>query len=131
MVRPITDFNEISYHFLEATLVHLKMTKGDTGNANAGAANGAGNNANEYGDKMDMDKNVSQKLNAMGVNARKVYNYLVSQPQGHEGINMHDIAQSLSMDVNACRRAGDELMVEGLTYSTMDEETWAPLIHDL
>ena len=79
VIKPVTDFNEVNYHLLEATYVHLCLTKGAPNGAGAGAKGdddsmfvdgGYGGGADGYGggggDKL---RNVSAK-------GKKFYNWL-------------------------------------------------------
>jgi len=59
--------------------------------------------------------------------ARKVYNLLRDEPQTNEGLHVRNIAQKLGVEVNNVFKAGDELLQDGLIYTTVDDETWAVL----
>jgi len=126
-IRPVTDFNEINMHLLEATAVHLSVVRGlpdsaigvkneggvfvDGGATNGGAVGGAG-------------KKLPPTISAT---AKKVYNLLQSAPQNNEGLHVHQISQQLSIASNDVFKAGDELLADGLIYTTVDDETWAVL----
>lgn len=129
-IRLVTDFNEVSYHLLEATAVHLYFTKslpgaqGQNGGGDgmfvdsygAGAQNGAGGNV--------PGKKMSNKIGAVG---RKVFELLQNSPQNNEGLHVSNMASTLGIGVNDVFKAGDELLGEGLIYTTVDDETWAVL----
>lgn len=127
-IKPVTDFNELSYHFLEATAVHLYFTKGMPGVKgeggddmfvdSRGGQNGGAQNGNLPGKKM------SNKVGAVG---RRVFDLLQNAPQNNEGLHVHHIASQLGIGVNDVFKAGDELLGEGLIYTTVDDETWAVL----
>lgn len=80
-----------------------------------GAANGAA---------VGGGKKLSNKIGGVG---RKVFELLSTAQQTNEGIHVHQIAQQLSLPVNDVFKAGDELLGEGLIYTTVDDETWAVL----
>lgn len=127
IIRPVEDMNEVSYHLLEATAIHLYFTRGPPGggNTSAGAANtnsGAGQQgAGGYG---------GYDLAGYTPVARKVFAYLRETPQGNEGLHQHDIAANLGLESADVLRAGDDLLAGGLIYTTVDDHTWAVLEAD-
>lgn len=132
-VRPLTDINELHYHFLEATAVHLFFTRGPppaAGGAKAGMAKGAaagmggGVSHDPYG---AAGAGHERPLPAMTPAARRVYNLLKSEPQSNEGLHVQLISAKLNLPVTEVTRAGDELLSAGLIFSTVDENTWAIL----
>ena len=133
-VRAILDMNEVQYHLLEASVVHLHYTKGplqalqqNKANAN-GAAGADGTNDVAMGGMGGAGGGPNmRKLAGMSAAARKVYNTLQNSPQTNEGLHMHDIAAQLGMNVGVIEGAGGELLNEGLVYTTVDEQTWAIL----
>lgn len=126
-IRPIKDMNEVQYHLLEATAVHLHFTKGPpgqkgvTGNGNTGT--GAQDGFNDAGAQKG-NRVLPAGLSQM---ARRVYNHLNTSPQTNEGLHMQDIAQAMTVDANDVGKAGDELVSHGLIYTTVDDYTWAIL----
>jgi replication factor A2 len=125
-IRPITDFNEVNYHLLEATAVHLYFTRGPPEGAENGVKSeggmfvdsGLGNSAVAGGKKLPA------KITGI---ARKVYELLQSEPQNNEGLHVNNIAQKLGVPSNEVFKAGDVLLGEGFIYTTVDDETWAVL----
>ena len=126
-IRAVTDFNEISYHLLNATAVHLYFTRGPPGkedgavksegqglfvDGNGGAANG------------QPGKHLPPGMSPM---AKKVYEFLRNSPQNNEGLHVHAIARELNVPSNEVFKSGDELILQGLIYTTIDDETWAVL----
>jgi replication factor A2 len=80
---------------------------------------GASNGASALG-----GKKLPPKISQIG---RKVYDLLQSEPQNNEGLHVHNIANKLGVPANEVFKAGDELLGEGLIYTTVDDETWAVL----
>ncbi|KAL7796647.1 hypothetical protein V8C37DRAFT_372501 [Trichoderma ceciliae] len=130
VIRPVTDFNEVNYHLLEATYVHLFHTRGVVGE------HGAGGNTN--GDSMFVDGGAGygagsggvqlpSKLSGCSGNAKKVYNYLNDTPGGNDGMHLNNLTGALGLAVRDVLTAADELLGQGLIYTTVDDETWAIL----
>ncbi|KAM0261702.1 hypothetical protein ACHAQJ_002154 [Trichoderma viride] len=130
VIRPVTDFNEVNYHLLEATYVHLFNTRGAAG------GQGAGGNAN--GDSMFVDggdgfaggnggAQLPSKLSGCSGNAKRVYNYLNDTPGGNDGMHLNNLTGALGLAVRDVLTAADELLGQGLIYTTVDDETWAIL----
>ncbi|KAK3677942.1 Replication factor A protein 2 [Recurvomyces mirabilis] len=128
IIRPIKDFNEIQYHLLEATVVHLHFTRGPPGELNDNSKGGA-QNMNGNGGAYDAgDMGGVQKLPAgTSAAARKVYHTIANTPQSHEGLHVQQIAQTGGMEIGEVLRAGEELVGLGAIYTTVDEQTWALL----
>ena len=128
-VRPIKDFNEIQYHLLEATAVHLQIGRGPlqdlqaSGGANGGAT-GAGQNTT--GDSA-AGKAPSKVPAGASTAAKKVYSCLLNTTQTNEGLHMQNIATKTGMEIHDVMKGGEELGSLGLVYSTVDEHTWAIL----
>lgn len=125
-VRPITDFNEISGHLLEATYVHLLCKIGpvdqlaaNNQNAYGGAQQHAGGNTNGGG---------NSRLASLRPTVRQVMEFMNNTEQGSEGIHMTEIARNTNIPLDQVKRAGEELLSLGMLYTTMDDETWAPLV---
>jgi replication factor A2 len=80
---------------------------------------GASNDASAFG-----GKKLPPKVSMIG---RRVYELLQSEPQNNEGLHVQNIANKLGVPSNEVFKAGDELLGEGLIYTTVDDETWAVL----
>ncbi|KAL4886660.1 hypothetical protein BJY04DRAFT_178109 [Aspergillus karnatakaensis] len=125
-VRPLTDINELHFHFLEAAAVHLFHTRGAPPSAGGGAPGGVGGGDASMGG-IDNTTSGGGNLPAMSAVARKMYNLLKLEPQTNEGLHAQVIAAKLSLPMADVARAGDELLTSGVIFSTVDESTWAIL----
>lgn len=131
-VRPISDYNEISYHLLEATAVHLHFTRGPLNQlqqANGGGAShtaGAATNG-EASAGQGMGSNSSSALSGCDATAKKVYQVIRASPQFNEGLHVQDLAARAGLQVMQVQKACEDLTNAGLVYTTYDENTYALL----
>lgn len=132
-IRAVDDFNEVNYHALEATYVHLYYTKGSLGGEGGGQHNGGGDGNVGAGDSMFVDSyganggETNAKLGACGPGARKMFTYLSTAPGGNEGVHLNLITSGTGLSTRDVLGAADELLSQGLVYTTVDDETWAIL----
>ncbi|KAJ8067796.1 hypothetical protein OCU04_003393 [Sclerotinia nivalis] len=129
IIRPVTDMNEVTFHGLEATLVHLHFTRGPIPTAGAmKTESGDGMFVDSYGGNNVSTATGGRVLAAhVTPNSRAVFNLLQSEPQNNEGLNVNIIATKLGMPVAEVYKCGDQLLAEGCIYTTVDDETWAIL----
>ncbi|KAK8216439.1 replication factor A2 [Phyllosticta capitalensis] len=129
IVRPVTDYNEISYHLLEATAVHLFFTKGPIGDdaKPAQVANGNGNVDHPMGGYDAGASSGNPNLSGLSKLALKVVNIMRTAPQNNEGLHMQEIMAKSGLDMADVAKAGDELLGAGVIYTTVDDTTWAML----
>ncbi|KAL9110171.1 MAG: hypothetical protein Q9227_005231 [Pyrenula ochraceoflavens] len=123
VIRPIEDYNEVHFHLLEATYVHLFFTRGplDQIKAEAGTRN---DNTAGAGSTMGIN---GKPLPNLTTKAKKVYDFLLNTPQGGEGLHMQQIAAGLRESISEIFKAGEELQANSLIYPTVDDNTWALL----
>ncbi|KAK0620386.1 hypothetical protein B0T14DRAFT_567137 [Immersiella caudata] len=132
-IRTIEDFNEVNYHLLDATYVHLYLTKGAAG---GGGGGGGGVGGDAAGDGMFVDGGNGAarqsaggpaRLKMCGRNAQSLFAYMQRMAAGDEGCNIHAISQGMGMSTRDVMAAADELLGHGMIYTTLDDETWAVL----
>jgi replication factor A2 len=121
-IRQITDYNEISYHLLEATAVHLHFTRGPPGATKAGEQNGTSADTGMTNGGGGGGGGLPAGASAT---ARKVYEVIRTSPQSNEGLNMYDIAQRLDLQADEVLKSGEQLLDMGVIYTTIDDHTWA------
>ncbi|KAI0165487.1 replication protein A, subunit RPA32 [Xylariaceae sp. FL1272] len=120
VIKPIRDFNEVNYHLLEATYVHLYFTRGAPPQ-DGGPVGGGGDDGGMF-----VDSGNDTKLRGCSNKARQMYNYL-SGVQDSNGVNMHVLARETGLTIQEAMRASEELLGNGSIYTTVDDETFAVL----
>lgn len=123
VIRPVTDYNEINYHLLDATAVHLFFTKGSPEKSmgqNVNTANGSTAGA-------QLTTSNGQALPSMSPAARRLLQTLKATPQSNEGLHVQVLASQMGTNTNEAQRAAEELISHGLIFTTVDEFTWALL----
>jgi len=127
ILRPITDYNEINYHLLEATAVHLFFARGPPNQANGGqqpnaATNGAGTvSRQEYATAADT------QLGHVSPLARRIFTTLKNTPAGNEGLHVQLIASNMNLPPSEVYKGAEELVAAGVIFTTVDDNTWAVL----
>ena len=136
-LRPVDDYNEVSYHLLEAAYVHLYLTKGPLDGAAAAAAATTTDVKNEYGDGaaggggdpmfVDEGANVRQKLDGGSRLAQTMFDALRNAPGADNGVNLHDLCKQTHLSARDILEAAEELVAMGIIYTTENDETWTIL----
>lgn len=121
IIRPVSDYNEVQYHLLEATAVHLHFSRGPLESVQAkSGANGMVHDGQQQNGHTEgaMPAHMSQS-------ARKVLQCIKETPQTNEGMHIQEIATRARMEMGEVLKAGDELVNGGMIYTTVDDHTWA------
>ncbi|PSN72842.1 replication protein A, subunit RPA32 [Corynespora cassiicola Philippines] len=128
IIRPLEDMNEVSYHLLDATAVHLHKLHGPPGGASSDAAGANGNQGRAQQSGAAGPLHIGgQDMTGYQPVARKVFQYMFDANQTDEGLHQQKIAADLGLDTAEVARAGDQLLEGGLIYTTIDDSTWAVL----
>ncbi len=131
IIRKIVDFNEVQYHLLEATAVHLFFTKGPPEQLQAQKTNAQVAPAQmSYGQPGGMGApsgQYTQPLPPLSANARRVLEKLRAFEQNNEGLHYQNLSAELGLTPQDVLKAGDELQTASLIFSTVDDYTWAAL----
>ena len=133
-MRAVDDYNEVSYHFLEAAYVHLFLTRGPSNQEGGGGGGGSGGVAAAGGgDSMFVDQHggggnangtMAPKVAACSAKAQKMFRYMSDTPSDGDGLNLQVIVAGTGLSVREVLAAGDELLGQGLVYTTVDDESW-------
>ncbi|XP_042492626.1 replication protein A 32 kDa subunit A-like isoform X2 [Macadamia integrifolia] len=122
-VRPVTDFNEITCHFLECIYVHLYNTK-----VKANMMSSVMNTPLQNVSKGHQAATPNQFSGQFGIDGlkgidQKVLDYL-QQPSNlgrEKGVHRDELAQQLKVPLEKIMESIRSLEEEGLIYSTIDE----------
>lgn len=127
-IRPVEDFNEVSFHLLEAAAVHLYLTKGPVGKSGGGGGGGGDGMFVEGGgggaDYADAGAGVP-KLGNVSASAQRLFNHMLNVPGGNEGVHFNTLSSGSGMSLREVQAAADELFQQSVIYATIDDETWA------
>ena len=125
IIRPVEDMNEVSYHLLEATVIHLHFTRGPL--ATTGGDSSAAPQHHQQQQQSAGGNYGGVDLSGYSAIAKRVFQYMREAPQSNEGLHQQDIAAKIGVDTADVAKAGDDLLAGGLIYTTVDDQTWAIL----
>jgi replication factor A2 len=127
-IRRITDHNEVLYHLLEATAIHLYHTRGPPNASNPG-----GQRAGAY-EPMDGVVNTgvtiggavsgaaNSELDRLQPLQKQIMIYVHGSPGSNEGVHIQSIAQAVRTPIATVMKAVEDLTQDGLLYTTIDED---------
>ncbi|KAF6142313.1 hypothetical protein GIB67_023338 [Kingdonia uniflora] len=131
-VRPVTDYNEIAYHFINCIYVHVyntKLQKGQGSNqtpfqmTNSGMSTPARNGSMGYQAPPNQFAEQNRMSGIQGLDKR-IMDYL-NQPihLGREsGIHRNEFVQQLKVPMDRINHSLKSLEEEGQIYSTIDDD---------
>lgn len=123
-IRPVRDFNEVQSHLLEATLVHLEVTRGPLAQqATAGQANGQGGGA------QGSAGGANAPPSHLSASAKRVWTCLRDAPDPSMGMHMQDMSTMLNMRMEDVQEAAGELVTDSIIFTTVDDNTFALMDH--
>lgn len=134
-IHPITDFNEVQYHLLEAAAIHLHFTRGSPEQF---APTGGAEATTSYGQPAHIRGGRDTAMGGMGgaqggvggtsncppnasATAKRVFDAIRAFPQNNDGIHTNIISQKSGMAMPEVLRGVDELLTLGVAYTTTDD----------
>lgn len=126
-IRPIKDHNEVVFHLLEATSIHLYNTRGPPDGSkpvqsyNQGQAMEGVIPGNMPIGKQGADFSHLEPLQ------REIMMLVHNAPPSNEGVHVQTIAQTIHASSASVLQAVEQLATEGLLYTTIDDDHVYPL----
>lgn len=132
-IRPIIDFNEITYHNLEAIYCHLYFTRGPIGrsakdqqqqqqSSGAYVPHALGANQSNYGEYSRNDGGANDYGNQFTPLQSRIIDAIRQNGRGHEGISIHFLFRLMASEPqSAIQQSVDWLVGEGHLYGTIDD----------
>lgn len=131
VIKPVRDFNEVNYHLLEATYVHLFFTRGPLQQGGGGGGGAGGVYEMEgvtHSDGLFVGGGHDpHKFKNYSAKARKMYEYLEQSGAPTEGIHISIIARGAGLTIQEAMAGSEELLGHGSVYTTVDDDHLAIL----
>ncbi|KAJ9123541.1 hypothetical protein QFC24_003756 [Naganishia onofrii] len=120
-VRPITDMNEIHYHFLES--VYVSLSARNPGMTSGGGAAAPNNGAsNSYAPGAGQQQSANDRWAEFPPVARSIMEVVSSEgAQNDEGLHVAEIARRVGSSGDEMMQAIEDLISDGMLYTTIDE----------
>ena len=119
------DHNEVIFHLLEATAVHLYHTRGPPGGPHHSVS---------YGHAEPMDgvihtntrtggfKQAPDQFAHLNPLQRQIMLFVHSAPPTNEGVHVQNIAQGIQASSGSVLQAVEQLTTDGMLYTTIDDD---------
>ena len=125
-IRKVTDHNEVVFHLLEATSVHLFNTRGLPDGANPGQLFARNDAMGEIIQGPTSNSDTHPGLDHLDPFLRQILLLVHNAPPTNEGLHVQTIAQNLQMPIAKVMGAVEQLTTDGLLYTTIDDDHVLP-----
>lgn len=113
-MRPISDMNEVNYHFLDSVNVHLQLTR-----APLQSESKSGLFHSDDGISGNADSAIRDDIAHLSPLYQRIILAILAAPQTNEGIHINTIANEFP-DIDLVAAVAD-LSAEGVLYTTIDD----------
>jgi len=127
-IHGITDFNEVAYHLLDATLIHLQLTRGPPPDPSGDVATSAYGTHGRRGSDVAMGGTAraaqgpaNQMLADASPDAKLIYNVIRTMSDSAEGIHYNVIMNKTRLPMPTVSAIVEQLLGLGAVYTTLDE----------
>ncbi|MCL7031756.1 hypothetical protein MKW94_028376 [Papaver nudicaule] len=133
-VRPVTDFNQVAYHFIECIYVHCHNTKSQGQGSNSAqpqttnAAIASGPSSYQTAPSYQISGHPIANGIPAGIPGR-VLEMLSTHSARDQGLHVQEIAKHLKLPVQKIREAAKHLEDEGMAYNTIDDDHYRSSTH--
>ncbi|KAF9535278.1 hypothetical protein CPB83DRAFT_1641 [Crepidotus variabilis] len=122
-IRPISNSHEIYFHLLETMTVYLTLTRGSPHKGADGPVV-KGEGGSSIANYSSQNAAAMEQFSNLPAFKRSIVQYILSQATREEGIHVGVIARAIGSseaDANQISQALDELMDEGIVFTTIDD----------
>jgi replication factor A2 len=119
-IRPVKDHNEVIFHLLEATSIHLYHTRGPPD---------ATKSVQSFNRGQPMEGVIPGNMAKQGSDfghleplQRQIMMLVHTAPPSNEGVHVQTIAQTIHASSASVLQAVEQLTTEGLLYTTIDDD---------
>ena len=121
-IRKITDHNEVIFHLLEATSIHLFNTRGPPDGAKTSQSFSRNDTMDEIIQGTTSHSTSNPALDHLEPFQRQIMLLVHNAPPTNEGLHVQTIAQNLNMPIAKVMGAVEQLTTDGLLYTTIDDD---------